>query len=562
MLVQLFALMYCNVKAENTVSEIAYLQTDRTAYIAGEPIFYKLYVLDEATKMSSNLSKVGYILLRNIHSNVVLKIRVNIQAGMANGSIALPDTLTTGMYQMVAFTSTMRNKGDNRFFHKEISIANRFDKALNLKFIPSTLQDIILSETNSNIEIKTDKSTYNTREKVTVSLGRLNSKANVSISVFEEPKVPTAYKSIVQTFNDSTNVRKDSRIETYYSPETKGKLLRGSVVDAKTNQTIKGAVVILSCIDSVPNLEYAVTNARGVFQILLTDYYNGKELFLTIKDIPENSSWKILVEDNFAQSEKWKPALISANKSDKEFIVKSQNIVYINKVYQLDKNADKRQLIKSELICPRFHNSPVTTILPSDFVPLDSFPEIAVEILPQVRVIKEKGKYHVQMIDELMKGYQKHDPAIFLDGAYVDDVNKIIPLKSDQISKIELTTAERAFGDLVFSGAIFITSATNEMMNTKPASHSFRIKNDNINPGENAVPANPKPDINTPYIRQLLYWNPDLGISKTEEVLFDFYTSDNQARFIIKVEGVTEDGMPVSASSSIKVENQINITDK
>jgi hypothetical protein len=561
-LMQQLALIYCNVKAENLGSEIAYLQTDRAAYIAGESIFYKLYVLDGTTKKRSVMSKVGYIILRTTNSDVTLKFRVNVNAGMAHGSLALPDTLTTGVYQIVAFTSSMRNRGNDYLFHKVITVVNRFDKALDFKLIQSTSQDTLLSRTNQELKIKTDKSLYNCREKVVVHLGSANSKANVSVTVFEESIMPSVYKSIVQVFNDSAMSRNNKRIVNYYSPETNGKILRGCVVDAKSKQKIENAIVLLSCLDTIPNLEYALTNSNGLFQIMLSDYYNGKELFLTIKDVPDNRNWEIKMEDEFAQTEKWNPLLIPVNKDQKEFIGKSQNLVYINKAYQLDKKINGKPESEPKLICPRFYNCPVMTVLPSDFVPLDSFPEIAVELLPQLRVIKDKGKYHVQMIDEIAKGYQKQDPAIFLDGVYVDDVNKIIGLGSEQIKKIDMITPERAFGDLVFSGVISITSKANEMMHSKPAPYSIRIKNDNINSGANLVPDNSFPNENTPFLRQLLYWNPNLEVNLTEDTHFEFYTSENQAKFSIKVEGVSEDGTPISASSTIQVANQINVTDK
>ena len=559
---QQLTLIYCNVKAENTCSEIAYLQTDRTAYVAGESVFYKLYVLDGVTKKRSGLSKVGYIVLRTTNSDVALKFRISIHAGMADGSLTLPDTLTSGVYQIVAFTSAMKNLGDDHFFHKVITVANRFDKALDFKLIQSTLQDTVSSQKNSELKISTDKSIYNCGEKVMVNLGRTNSKANVSVSVFEESKIPSLYKSIAQALNDSSISRNKNQITGYYSPESKGKILRGSVVDAKTKQKIKNAIVLLSCIDTIPNLEYAVTNSNGLFQMLLSDYYNGKELFLTIKNIPVNQNWEIRTEDEFAQSEKWKPSLMSSNANIKEFIVKSQNLVYINKSYKLEKSVNEKQQTEPKIIVPRFYYCPVITVLPSDFVPLDSFPEIAVEILPQVRVIKEKGKYHVQLVNELSKGYENNDPVIFLDGVYLDDVNKIIKLGSEEIKKIDIITSERAFGDLVFSGVISITTRTNEMINSKPVSYSFRVKNDNINSGANLVPDNSIPDKNSPFLRQLLYWNPNLGLNATDDTNFEFYTSDNSAKFIIRVEGISEDGTPVSASSAIQVENQINVTDK
>jgi hypothetical protein len=565
LVLQLVVLSFSHINASTTCSEIAYLQTDRTVYIAGESIYYKLYVLDAATKKCSVMSKVGYIVLRAANSATSLKIRVKIDAGMANGSFSIPDTLTSGVYQIIAFTSAMKNLGEENFFHNEITIANRFDKALDFKLINSSSKDSSLSQIQGlNPIIRTDKVLYGMRQKVTVDIGKTTSKANVSASVFEDSPIPSTYKSFAGYLNYWSTTRNSKPPElNYYSPETKGKILRGSVVDSKTKQTIKDAIVLLSCVDTIPNLQYAVTNSNGMFQLLLNDYYNGKELFLTIKDAPENQNWQIKVEDEFAQYKDWNPSLISEIGVSKDFIGKSQNIVYINKSYHLTNYIDK-QVIENKSICPRFYNCPVTTLLLSDFVPLDSFSEIVVELLPQVIINKDKGKYQIRMFSHLTKNFQNENPAIFLDGVYVDDINKIMELGSEQIKKIELISERRAFGNLVFDGVISFTSKTKEMINSIPASYSLRFKNDNVNTGGKLIAYDPNTlqNKNIPFIRQLLYWNPNMELSGTDDTKFEFYTSDNLAKFSIKVEGISEDGTPLSASSRIEVTNQINVTDK
>jgi len=563
LLLQLVALPYSHIKADTTCSEIAYLQTDRAVYIAGESIYYKLFVLDAVTKHRSGMSKVGYVVLRAANSAPCLKIRVKIDAGMANGSFAIPDTLTSGVYQIIAFTSAMKNLSEESFFHNTITIANRFDKALDFKLVNSSSNDSSSSPLRDvNIPISTNNVVYGMRQKVAVNLGKTSSKANVSVSVFEESPMPSTYKSMAEFFKESSTWS-GKQVSTYHAPETKGKILRGSVIDSKTKKTIKNATVLLSCLDTIPNLQYAVTDSDGLFQLLLNDYYNGKELFLTIKDVPENQSWQIKIEDEFAQSEIWNPMLVPSKVDFKDFIGKSQNIVYINKSYKLLNDINKLAT-ETKSICPRVYNCHVTTILMSDFEPLNNFSEISVELLPQVRVNKAKGKYQIQMYSDLMKDFFNQNPAIFLDGVFVDDINKIIDLGSEQIKKIELISEERAFGDLVFDGIISFTSKTSEMINSNPASYSMRFKNDDVNTGGNFVAEDPNTlqNKNIPYIKQLLYWNPNMELNGTDDTKFEFYTSDNLAKFIIKVEGITDDGTPVSASSVIDVTNQINATSK
>ncbi|MCK9312233.1 MAG: hypothetical protein M0P26_08150, partial [Bacteroidales bacterium] len=52
------ALFCFNMNAKAAGQEAVYLQTDRTTYVAGESVFYKMYVFDSVTKKSSDLSKV------------------------------------------------------------------------------------------------------------------------------------------------------------------------------------------------------------------------------------------------------------------------------------------------------------------------------------------------------------------------------------------------------------------------------------------------------------------------------------------------------------------------
>jgi len=567
LVVQFVALSCCSICAQTADMEVAYLQTDRTVYIAGESVFYKLYVLDAVTKQRSDRSKVGYVILRAANLNSSVKIRVKIDAGISSGRFILPDTLTSGVYQIVAFTADMKNYGEKHFFRKEIVIANRFDKELNYKLVSSNTKESP-STKFSSIEpnIKTNKTVFGVREKVSVRLSHLNSKGSVAVSVFEDSKILSTNKSIVQTLNGLVDPSPDKKNLTSYTAENKGKILRGSVVDVTTNINVSNATVLVSCIDTIPNLQYAFTNSNGMFQMLLNNYYNGKKLYLTIKDMPTNKHWKIKIEDEFAQPDKWNPYIISENVVDKDYLLKSQNIVYINKSYPMKTDSFEKPVSNTKFICPELYHCPLRTVYPSLFVPLDSFPEIAVELLPLVSFNKQNGKYKAQIMNpttSLVYNYNK-EPAIFLDGVFVDDINNIISLGSDQIKKIDVVCTERIFGDLIFQGVISIISNSNEISRTIPAFQSKRIINDTINTGKRFEIFDPVSiqNKNFPYFKQLLYWNPDIVINDTGTSELEFYTSDNTSDFIIIVEGISDDGTPINASTSIQVNNQINTTEK
>jgi len=558
LIVQLLMLMCFTMQAKSAVQEAVYLQTDRMTYIAGESVYYKMYVLDAASKKRSDLSKIGYIELRAPKSDPTLKIRVKVDAGIASGCFLLPDTLSSGNYQVVAFTSFMRNQGEQSFFQSNMVIVDRFDKTLDFKNIKSSPKDTnVCHQADSLPWITTVKKVYAPREKVVVSLGKTNYKANVAVSVYEESGGTSTDKSIVETLNGWSA----KPLLTDYLPESRWEILRGRVVDAKTRKNIQTATVLLSCPDIVPNLQYATTNANGMFQMSLDTYYDGKELFFTLKDMPAGSNWKIEIEDNFNLSDKWEPELMTDKVLTDSFLLKSQDIVSINRSYELEEGVYEDSLSKKGPICPQLFRCPVKSIYTSDFIPLNDFREIAVEILPTVSISKHDDTYKARLVSFMGNEYADKEPAIFLDGVYVDDINKIMDLGSDRILKIDVIQTERAFGDLVFYGVISIISISNEIVKTKPASNSLRIKNDHSNISKSFVAINPisKKDKHTPFFSQLLYWNPNLELMRSDHTEFEFFTSDNIGNYTIKVEGILDDGTPVSSSSCIKVITPENI---
>lgn len=550
-------LMSVSVYAQTVSREVAYLHTDRTVYVAGETIFYKLYLLDTGTQKRSDISKVGYIVIRAAGQFPAIKCRVKLDSGISNGSILLPDTLASGVYQLVAFTSSMKNYDEQLFSKNEIVVINSFDKDFNFKF--SYTDNKILSDTiDKPISINTNKKIYSPREKVGIRINKAGIKANLSVSVFEDPGIPSSDNSIVEQMNKiKENQRTNGLILNKYLPENKYRILRARVFDSTTQQNISGATVLLSCIDTVPNLQYAKTNSSGVLQLLLSEYYKGKELFLTIRDMPANQNWKIEVEDEFALSENWNPTFNYDISPYKDFLIKSQHIAYIHQTYQTNTESAFVKSPESNPVVPRLYYCPVKPVLLSDYTPLNDFKEIILELFPQVKISRENGKYRVSVINDSKKIFSNSSIAIFMDGVYVDDLNKIMKLGSEQIKKIEVLDTERILGNLVYNGAISIITKSTEIEKTIPSSYSLRVKNNIFSNSDNYTVEKPDSiyDKTIPFFRQLLYWNPNLELKENENTYIDFFTSDNEGTFLLKFEGITGDGRPISYSSKIQVIN-------
>jgi hypothetical protein len=108
--------------------EKIYLHLDRNSYWANDDIWFKAY-LKNSPIPESNL----YVELVSSKGAIVYKNLCWAQNGLAYGDIHLADTLSSGVYQIRAYTDWLRNFDDAWFFRKNLVIWNLRDKQANVE---------------------------------------------------------------------------------------------------------------------------------------------------------------------------------------------------------------------------------------------------------------------------------------------------------------------------------------------------------------------------------------------------------------------------------------------
>ncbi|HEY0895335.1 MAG TPA: carboxypeptidase-like regulatory domain-containing protein, partial [Sphingobacteriaceae bacterium] len=104
--------------------EKVHLHLDKPYYAIGDNIWFKAYVVNGARNQLSALSKILYVELINEKDSVKQSARVHLRAGQAWGDFHLADSLKEGNYRIRAYTTWMRNFGEDFFFDKTISVGN------------------------------------------------------------------------------------------------------------------------------------------------------------------------------------------------------------------------------------------------------------------------------------------------------------------------------------------------------------------------------------------------------------------------------------------------------
>jgi hypothetical protein len=108
--------------------EEIFVSTDREEYIAGEVMWFSMWLFDRQSSHLTSLSHISYVEVLNPYNIPVCQARVMLDKGYGYGQLRLPDTLSNGDYSIRAYTSWMRNFLPENCFQKDIKIYNAFKR--------------------------------------------------------------------------------------------------------------------------------------------------------------------------------------------------------------------------------------------------------------------------------------------------------------------------------------------------------------------------------------------------------------------------------------------------
>ncbi|RZK24487.1 MAG: hypothetical protein EOO56_01165 [Hymenobacter sp.] len=110
--------------SRQALTEQLFLHLDRPAYVAGETLWFKAYVVEGTYHRPLGMSKVAYVEVLDADQRPVLQVKTALVHAMGQGSLALPAELATGRYVVRAYTNWMKNAGPDFYFQQPITVAN------------------------------------------------------------------------------------------------------------------------------------------------------------------------------------------------------------------------------------------------------------------------------------------------------------------------------------------------------------------------------------------------------------------------------------------------------
>lgn len=103
--------------------EKIHVMTDRGAYLAGDTLMFRAWVVDAATHRPVSASKFIYVELLSPTDSLCYRVKIHQDDdGVFQGYLPIPDELPEGRYQLTAYTLFMQNAGSDYFYRQPVEV--------------------------------------------------------------------------------------------------------------------------------------------------------------------------------------------------------------------------------------------------------------------------------------------------------------------------------------------------------------------------------------------------------------------------------------------------------
>ncbi|HKP32429.1 MAG TPA: hypothetical protein VJT83_06865 [Chitinophagaceae bacterium] len=552
----LFAILTLHAVAQ-TAQEKIYVSTDKSFYVTGEVMWFRLFVVDAVYNKPIDISKVAYVELLTPDMKHVAQGKIELNAGAGNGSFFMSSSFNSGTYILRCYTNWMKNFSADNFFHKEISIINPLKDNSSFKISPQSSSKESSGTLLFDLQAPTQAKS---RQKIDLEITSRNVSGNsvaadfsISVYLVDSLQRPGDQDMFTSQFTPSVaEGRLDLKSNTLqYLPEFEGHFITAKVIDKRTNAPASGITTYLSMPGDRFQFSMNKSDKNGIVRFDAKHFYGAGEIILQTN--PETDSvYRIEVQNPF--SEKFSNVQLSSVNLDPSMNAQLVNHVKGTQVQQAFHTDKRQQFFSPDLPdTTGFYGNGTTTYMLDDYTRFKTMEEVMREYVAEVQVRKTRGSFHFNVMNVPYKLYFENNPLVLIDGVPVFDMNKFIALDPLRIKRLDVVSRKYHFGSFGFDGIISARSYLGDMAgypldpNALVLSYEgLQLEREFYSP---VYETRDQVESRMPDFRNVLNWEPSVPTDSTGKAHLSFYTSDQPGTYAIVIEGITPDGQ---AGRSIK----------
>ncbi len=326
--------------------------------------------------------------------------------------------------------------------------------------------------------------------------------------------------------------------------------ITGRLVETPSGKPFADAVQITFFVIGTQDVYEVFSKEDGTFSVsFLFPFYRQEEIFYRVERAERRIDYvRIELTDSLNRyaPEPWVRTGTSDpyyNYSQKRGMVNTSFTYFSQASRRTPEATNRNAVLEKELVAPDI------TVDLDDYLIFPTMQETLHEIVPYLQYRKIAGRDVVRLYlpDKAQTGVE--NPAFIIDGVLIDDPAYFLKLKPVEVDKIKLVYSAfklEKLGAISRNGIVFVeTKIPDNAKNVSAAARLFRVNG--------ITPAMPVPRDNTgwqklnqraPQLRSWLFWHPLIRSNENGEASFSFKTADDTGRYIIRVEGLTADGVP------------------
>lgn len=547
--------------------EYLYTQFDKEFYVAGEDLWFSVYFANPQNRQS----EIVYAELFSPNGKEISRIMLKVEGNRAYGDFVLPANLASGYYTFRTYTRWNLNFSPQQVFQKAIPIYNpeSTQKKMEELAIPSYAE---AEEVNLNLSVS--KEIVKPREKVSIKLASLvQGTGFASLSVTDLRYLSEAEKSSLANYTKDINMQKAPSLaagQQVIDPEKnleKTFMLRQPETEEYVNSNfIMGFVkqtqqkMIRVAENGLVDFEFDPFYESTVIQVF--DASPFKATYIPLVEVV-NKELAILPPTPNTDI----PPLTEAV---------SYYIQEYKKRFQIGKLFGNMDLIRAkqiEVVASQF--KPTNTYRVDDFISLSGMPEFVKQAIPPVNLREVKVKGSKGAKKPTFKLYVPHKeantnnkvikkpPLLLVNDYFTYDTDAVLGLPWENVETLEVYNSVEnlpmQFGPIGEFGVIaFNTRDKKTPTNITETGNNLLIQGFYLPRLINSLDYESRTYLNSkvPDFRPMIYWNPQIPVAAGTEAEVVFSVGDQPGSYLIRVEGVLDNGAQVSGEAILKVDLQ------
>ena len=523
---------FTSLKAQQMDNTVFQVWADQKVCITGEDLWVDGYLNQQMINAKS-------ITMRLVDRNGQTKSEVDVipQRNSFSGFLNIPDNLQSDYYFLDCFAKGMSSTS-------KLQPVMVINPRLAPQGICQTSPLASTAKNNPQIIIKTTKEIFNPRSLVRLDLELPTALEQLTISAIMHDPLASAMDSLSNMFPISFSHNNTGSLEQ------EGQVI--SVTAVSNGRPLSNTKLVAALKGTKAVVGTSTTNEAGVAKFILPLTYDARTLVVSSLD---NKKEKIsfTIGKTVSDNQLIQFPCLELKESMRPFI---ENRMFNSRVTNRFIGDNTKSFETIERDTSDFYGKPDVVFQLDDYVRFPNMEEVISEIIPQLRVKKNKEEMILQVLNTPYKTFFEQEALVLLDGIPVNNSKVIIDADPLQIKSIEIVARKYMQGNADFNGIVHFKTYRGDLANIQLNNIEANFKLNGIQElatYQNADHARQKDRL--PDMRNLLWRDVNISSEQIKSGL-KYYTSDIEGSFKIIARGLNANKEMVTGEKIITVMQQ------